>query len=224
MPILDASWSGRLRLVGELERPDHWYLTAEDDCAFFGEYTAGGGYGHSTTNHLILNLKKKPETRGTAQWKYKGHAIGDIGQAIAKTLSPGSLAQTTFVPIPPSRPAGDPDYDDRMAQVARAIGPAVDVREVLYTAVGRDPAHVNASHRDPAALKATLSVNSALVAPAPLQVILLDDVLTTGCSFKVCKAMLAEVWPAAKIYGLFVARRVIARPSAEEDFAAVEGF
>jgi predicted amidophosphoribosyltransferase len=47
----------------------------------------------------------------------------------------------------------------------------------------------------------------------PKQVILLDDVLTTGCSFIVCKAIIAEAWPAADIFGLFVARRVIDRSS-----------
>jgi hypothetical protein len=68
MTTFDGSWSGRLRKVSDLERPDHWYLTAKDDCVFFGEYTARGGYGHSSTNQLIHNLKKKPELVGTPQY------------------------------------------------------------------------------------------------------------------------------------------------------------
>ncbi len=61
MPTSDASWSGRLRLIGDLERPDHHHLEAGDQCAFFGEYTPGEGWKHSSTNNLILNLKKGTE-------------------------------------------------------------------------------------------------------------------------------------------------------------------
>jgi hypothetical protein len=33
--------------------------------------------------------------------------------------------------------------------------------------------------------------------------------LTTGCSFTVCKAMLTKVWPNTSIVGIFIARRAI---------------
>jgi hypothetical protein len=218
MPTLDASWSGSLRVVGDLERPDHWYLTEEDSCYFFGEYTARAGYGHSSTNQLIHNLKKKPCLRATPQWKWKGVAIRDIGQAIARNLRPEALAQTTIIPIPPSKPPDHPDYDDRMAQVARSIGANHEVREVIYTAVERDAAHTNQNHRDPDGLRASLAIRSDLTLNRPSQVLLLDDVLTTGCSFIVCKAMISEIWPGIAVFGLFVARRVIDRSSPFEEF------
>lgn len=90
MPTSDESWSGKLRIVGDLERPDHWYITEEDKCAFFGEYTAYAGYGHSSTNQLIHNLKKKPETRGVPQWAWKARAIRDVGQALVANPDPTS--------------------------------------------------------------------------------------------------------------------------------------
>ena len=40
-------------------------------------------------------------------------------------------------------------------------------------------------------------------------IFLIDDVITTGCSFKVCKEMLAERFPTASVTGMFVARRVL---------------
>lgn len=58
MPTLDASWSPQVRKISELERQDHWYLTAEHECYFFGEYTARGGYSRSSTNQIITNIKK----------------------------------------------------------------------------------------------------------------------------------------------------------------------
>jgi predicted amidophosphoribosyltransferase len=213
MPTSDVSWSARLRVVGDLERPDHFYLTEQDRCAFFGEYTARAGHGHSSTNQLIHNLKKKPETRGTAQWKYKASAIREIGSALAANIDPRAFATTVFVPIPPSKTPGSPGYDDRVTQVARAMGTGVDVREVLNTMSERNAMHVNQNTRDPDALRATIGIRTPLLANSPAQVVLLDDVLTAGCSFKVCKGILQEVWPKAEIYGIFVARRVIERLS-----------
>lgn len=217
MPTFDESWSGRLRVIGELERPDHWHLTADDQCAFFGEYTARKGFGHSSTNQLIANLKKRPQLAGTPQYVWKGRAIQDVAAALRANLTPDALASVAIVPIPPSKQPETEGYDDRMARVARAISPDVDVREVLYTAVEREAMHANAAHRDLGALRDSLAVRAELLANPPPQAILLDDVLTTGCSFKVCKEMLQEVWPETDIFGVFVARRVIDHTADFED-------
>ncbi|QGM97700.1 hypothetical protein [Methylocystis parvus] len=222
MTTFDASWSGKLRLVGDLERPDHWHLAAQDQCYFFGDYTARAGYAHSATNGLISNLKKKPSTRNTPQWKYKSGAIRDVGQAIARNLTPEALSTVTFVPIPPSKPQTSPDYDDRMVQVAKAIGPNIDLREAIFTRAEREAMHVNDGRRDPHALRESLGLKSELTKSRPAQVILLDDVLTTGCSFTVCKSLLAEVWPGVDIFGVFVARRVIDRTIDFEDLSGIE--
>jgi predicted amidophosphoribosyltransferase len=90
----------------------------------------------------------------------------------------------------------------------------------LNTTVERDPMHNNQNGRDPDALRASLGTRTELLAQPPAQVVLLDDVLTTGCSFKVCKAMLAQAWPSGEIYGIFIARRVIDRTSPFEDCSA----
>jgi hypothetical protein len=104
MTTFDESWSGRLRKVGDLERPDHWFLTEADDCVFFGEYTARAGYGHSSTNQLIHNLKKKPELSGTPQYVWKGRAIDTIGRAIPPTCGPTPSRRSRSCPFrPPSR-------------------------------------------------------------------------------------------------------------------------
>jgi hypothetical protein len=213
MPTSDVSWSASLRVVGDLERPDHFYLTDQDACAFFGEYTARAGFGHSRTNQIIHNLKKKPETRATPQWRYKVQTIEEVGAAIRANIDAQALPTIVFVPIPPSRMPGDPGYDDRMAKVARAIGYDLDVREILYTRIAREPMHASQSTRDLEALRATLGIRAELVNPSPVQVVLLDDVLTTGCSFTVCKSLLVEIWPGAPVYGIFVAPRIIERLS-----------
>jgi hypothetical protein len=163
MTTSDASWSSKLRIIGDLERSDHWHLTGEDKCAFFGEYTARAGYAHSFTNGLIANLKKKPSTRNTPQWRYKARAISDVGRAIATNLAAEAIATTAFIPVPPSKSPNSPDYDDRMAQVARAIGANVDVRELLFARHDREAMHTNSNQRDPAALRASLGLRESLL-------------------------------------------------------------
>ncbi|CDZ68367.1 Hypothetical protein, partial CDS, partial [Neorhizobium galegae bv. orientalis] len=75
MTTSDASWSARLRVVGDLERPDHFYLDDGDTCAYFGTYRPRAGFAHSYTNQIISNLKKSPSVRNTGQWQYKQRAI-----------------------------------------------------------------------------------------------------------------------------------------------------
>lgn len=215
MTTLDASWSARLRVVGDLERGDHYYLNDDDTCAYFGTYTSRVGFAHSYTNQLISNLKKNPSVRNTAQWQYKQRAISQVGAAIARNLNADSWQKTIFVPIPPSKRRDSPDYDDRMLRVAQEMGNNADIRELLYTAVEREARHTNTDRRDRDALRASLAIDTRFADNPKAQVVLLDDVLTTGCSFRVCREMIAEIWPSASIFGIFVARRVPANPFAD---------
>ncbi|NTF00128.1 hypothetical protein [Agrobacterium tumefaciens] len=215
MTTLDASWSARLRVVGDLERGDHYYLNGDDTCAYFGTYTSRAGFSHSYTNQIISNLKKSPSVRNTAQWQYKQRAISQVGAAIARNLNADSWQKTIFVPIPPSKRRDSPDYDDRMLRVAQEMGNNADIRELLYTAVEREARHTNTDRRDQDALRASLAVDTRFAANPKAQVVLLDDVLTTGCSFRVCREMIAEIWPNASIFGIFVARRVPPNPFAD---------
>jgi hypothetical protein len=213
MPILDESWSAALRKIGDLERPDHWHLTADEECYFFGEYTAGADYAHSRTNSIINNLKKNPSLRNTAQWQHKERAIRECGAAIAANIKPDHFSDIAFVPIPPSKCRGSLGYDDSVTQIARAISPKADVREIIYSTVDRDAMDARQVRRDPNALRSALSIHRELVDHHPSYAILLDDMLTTGCSFTVCKAMLLRVWLNTTIVGIFIARRTIAKPT-----------
>jgi hypothetical protein len=152
MAISDESWSPRLRKIGDLERPDHWYVSESDECYFFGEYTARAGYAHSRTNSIIANLKKKPKLRTTAQWRHKEEAIRQCAAAIAANIKAAELPQVVFVPIPPSKTPDNPDYDDRLTRLARAISPEADVREIIFSIADREARHATGDHRDPNAL------------------------------------------------------------------------
>lgn len=218
MTTSDASWSAKFRLISELERPNHYYLTDQDECLFWGEYTARAGYNHSTTNSIITNLKKKPSTRGTGQWQYKVAEIGRVARVMKAAINPAALPALTFVPIPPSKLVGDAEYDDRMTQIARQIS-AGGTRELIHAVAARVARHSGDNKHDPDELRSTLEIDERLTAPTPTHVFLLDDVITTGCSFMVCKQMLTERFPGIKVTGMFVARRALPPMFDEGDFS-----
>lgn len=209
MPTLDESWSPQIRKIGDLERGDHWHLTAEHDCHFFGEYTARAGYSHSSTNQIIHNLKKKPSLRATQQWPHKVRAIQKVAAAIRGALSPQAYGIITLVPIPPSKLRVDPEYDNRIAEISRAVSPQADVRELIETATARSALHESDQRLTPAQLLATLRIREEVCAPAPQNIVLVDDVITTGCSFVACSTLLQQRFPNINISGIFAARRVL---------------
>src|SRR5271156_1548440 len=129
-----------LTKLDELYLPHHWYLDSSDECYFGGEYTAGRGFAHSATNQLILNLKKKMDRRGLPEWPYKDIAIRQASQNLRSSLRAEFVAAATFVPIPPSKVIGDPEYDDRMTRVLGLLGDA-DCRELVRQMENMQEAH-----------------------------------------------------------------------------------
>jgi predicted amidophosphoribosyltransferase len=196
-----------LTKIDELNLSDHWRLTPEDECYFVGDYTAGRGFSHSSTNQLILNLKKGLERRGLFEWQYKARAIAQAALALRSSLNPEFLAKATFVPIPPSRTVEDPLYDDRMTQVIRSLHPDVDARELVCQVETMHDSHTAENRPSPEDLYRNYRIESALVEPSPSAIAVVDDVLTTGSHFKAMKRILQETFD-VPLVGIFVARRV----------------
>ena len=197
-----------LTKLDELYLYHHWRLDPTDECYFGGEYTAGQGYAHSATNQLILNLKKKMERRGLPDWGYKARAIHQAAAELGGSLVPQYLASATFIPIPPSKVFGDPEYDDRMTQVVRLLGAGVDARELVVQVESMHDAHTAENRPGPEVLYKNYRIAGAFSHPAPTQIAIVDDVLTTGAHFKAMRRILNERFPEARIVGIFVARRV----------------
>jgi len=208
--------------IDELTRPDHSHLEPDDVCVFLGEYIVGGGWQAGRTNQLILNLKKSPEHRGTPQWHYKGRAIQQAADDFRAALDLDSLSRVTIVPMPPSKAKDDALYDDRMLRVVRHLcrGTQADVRELLYQSVSRESFHGSSQRRDIEGLIEKFRVDEALANPPPGFVVVVDDVLTTGASFRAAKTVLHRRFGTAlDVFGLFVARRIPRRdePPDSED-------
>lgn len=217
----DESWSTTLREITDIERPDHSYLDVEHICAYFGEYTARKSWAHSRANGIINNLKKSPSKRGTGEWYYKEKAISEVGKAIRRNLRQDALSDITIVPAPPSKHPSDPEFDDRMFQVAKAMGSDVDVRPLLQCRQSRTAAHLSEDRPGPDVLQKNIEIIDAAVGPEPTgsTILLLDDVLVTGATFVACKRILTSSFPSVSVLGLFVARRV---PERDLDLDAFE--
>jgi hypothetical protein len=194
--------------IDELHLPDHYHLDGSDACYFIGEYTAGRGFAHSDTNQFIYNLKKSVDRRGLPEYRHKEAAIVQAGRVLRSSLNPEFIRRGTFVPIPPSCAEDDPLYDDRIAEVIRAIAPQIDVRKLIRQVVSTPGAHLVQNRPGPRQLYENYQIDESLAFPTPSAIAIVDDVLTTGAHYKAIQRILQERFPGVPVSGLFLARRV----------------
>ena len=206
----------RLTAIDETTRSNHRFLGADDRCLYFSEYFTGKGYEGGATNQLIFNLKTPPSSR-PGRLHYKEKAISTAAAQLRLVMTQSSAESITWVPIPPSKALGDPEYDDRMTRVLnRAFdGYDVDVRLLLHQTKSTNADHAAGDRLTLEALYQILDLDRELLASKELhkRVVLFDDVLTSGKHFKCCKRRLLEAAPGGtEIIGVFLARRILADP------------
>ena len=222
-----TSLPNRLTGIDETNRDQHTFLQEGDRCLFFGEYFAGKGYRGGGTNQLIYNFKTLPSVarRDTVRRHYKEGAIATIATGLREVLGRDPMERLTFVPVPPSKTLGHADYDDRLirALTMGCAGFDSDIRLLLRRSLSTESDHSGGDRLTPEALYSLLELDSAALAAKPPRkaIVLFDDVITTGKSFKCCERRLRDAIAATvPITGLFVARRILRTPfDGFEDFA-----
>ena len=207
----------RLQKVDELSLRDHYHLTDNDECWYFGEYTAYKDWSFSETNQLIKNLKKKMSVQGTNQWPYKLRAIEHVGDLLASVIDTSRLQRSLFVPIPPSKIVGDPDYDPRMRQTldnaAAKLNCRLPIAECITQVSNTEPDHESVDSRlYPEDRADTYQVHQETIPSGTEAILLIDDVLTTGSHYKGAEIAIKRLYPQMRVQGLFVARRVHENP------------
>jgi predicted amidophosphoribosyltransferase len=214
-----------LFVVDEAVRSEYHYIEAGDTCFYVWErmsnlWSSGQrpDYTQYPVNSLISNLQISP-TRKTSQPQrhyWKERAIKYTAEALAALLPEEWRNAVTFAPIPPSRVVDEPEYDERLLTVLKAIRPKLaDVRPlvVLKSDCGVDSKQKGLTPADRAV---HYVVDEKLVDPEPEIVMLFDDVLTTGCHYKAIEQVLKVRFPNATVFGLFLARAV--RPQNDSTF------
>jgi hypothetical protein len=216
----------RLTKIDETNRHQYYFLGADDRCYFFADFFSGKGWRGGATNQLVKNFKRPPEeirTSVKAQQLlfYKDKAINEIAAALLKALGPAGVAQRTFVPIPPSKTPDHPDYCDRLEKTLRRSFATcnADIRLLLRQTASTEPDHRSGegrmSYED---LLAITELDKAQLSP-PLraELVLFDDVLTSGKHYKVARTRIRELFPDVPLLGLFVARSIHPQPLDDPD-------
>ena len=114
--------------------------------------------------------------------------------------------------MPPSKIKSHSEYDDctlRILKRAKQFELTLDVRELLLAKTSRDPAH-NPGNKRPSIADHfnNLMIDEGLKDPLPRAIVIFDDVITSGASFKAAQKILLKNFPDVPIVGIFVARNI----------------
>ena len=107
--------------LDEANRADHICLSVSDRCAFLAQYCSGGGSRDGSCHQLIRNFKCEPSRAHSDRRRghYKQQAIATLGSWLRHAVPRRLVESCTWIPIPPSQRAEDPEFDDRLAHTLR---------------------------------------------------------------------------------------------------------
>jgi len=209
----------RLQVVSDAHLSEHHHLTSDDDCYFFGEFTAGRD-NWTPVKSLVHNLKKLPGEVGYSP--YKAEAIEKAINYLAGIINSNSIEKITLVPVPPSKRSDDPKFDDRIWTVLCGLQEKLkgsyrlDIRKLIYQTESYQASHTTVNRITPQELEDIYRVDEDSALPEPSMIIVIDDVLTSGCHYRAMHSVLSKRFPSAKIKGIFLARRRV-------DYGAIFG-
>lgn len=197
----------RLQKIDELYLPLYKYLTGEDECYFFMNYTPPVSENKTPENSIIMNYKKKMDRRDQKDWKWKGIEIQKVSTLFIQNASSIIEPDAILVPVPPSKMKGHDLYDDRNIQLVKnycAAHPGTEFRELVT--VNADMPATHEVEKTPQELMEFLTVDETLCNNPKGQIVIVDDVLRHGAHFNAIKALLRPRFPNARFTGLFIAR------------------
>jgi hypothetical protein len=200
----------RLTQIDNIQRSDHRFLTESDNCAYLGEFTARQGFNFSETNKQIHNLKIPP-SRTNELWylrNYKNTAINFWGNKLKVAIPGAGLRQATWVPIPCSKLPAHADYDTRLNAVLKVFSKDIDVRNLIRRKEDCGAAHLATDRPTPETLTNVLEVDPTISTKDISEIIIFDDVITRGASFKAGQSILRSALSHVTVKGIFLARTV----------------
>jgi hypothetical protein len=177
-----------LQARGSLREPPS-ELEEGDECYFLHAYRVGAEPDPGGGTSLIRDFKIGAGTSGyPARKRWKEEACRRFAQDLAEILSHGRSVSC----VPTSRRRDDPAYDPRFEMLADCLGACREdlvFESQLAVAQSRPPAH-EGGPRQPERIRRSLAWTG--LRRSTDSIALVDDVITTGASFKACQAMFAE--------------------------------
>lgn len=214
----------RVLQIDKSDLETYYHLDTSDICYYTCDYIAGAGYSAGPGNSLISNLKK-PESdkiNKPQAYKYKIRAMHEVAELLADSFEYSVASQCVFVPIPPSRIPGDPEYDDRLFTILKLFAKHtldrystnINVRKMVVQTQSYNAAHKSEGERPKLEFYESIyRVHEEDKDVLPQSIILFDDVLTTGAHFKAAKNVLQRYFMSkykhkVSIIGLFIAKTI----------------
>jgi len=191
-----------------------YHLTRDEltNCYYAREYNGSGGFQSSPTNQLIFNFKKPPSKKDSPyEWDFKIRAIGNFAKELSLAFST-LTAETPIAFIPTSKTKENPEYDDRFEQVlARLVQlqPKLKIVEPIVPIIDRPSFSKKESARDVNVCENVLSWRGFGDDYHPRHLIIIDDVISSGCNYKAYMNVLSRNYKGnIRVYGFFWAKTV----------------
>lgn len=179
------------------------HLNASDHCYYYGVYTPGG-YSVSDYNSMVQNFKKDISRRNNKEWFYRDKAVNDFASMLHHTLQNN---RWTIVPCATSKPRNSLNFNDRLDATAnklRLLSSNYDIQFCLDTIEELIPSHTGGT-RNPTEIAANTRWIQPTTKPNP-NIVLFDDVLTTGAHFRAYKDIILSHYPFCNVIGIFLAK------------------
>ena len=188
-------------------------LDSSDICYYAREYWSGEGYSASPTNNLVQNFKKPPSYRGSAAWSHRDNAVRMFATEVSSFLDQikrDLINEVVITTAPCSKKPDHPEYNGRMddlKSVLRRTNSEFIYIDLIAIKQSMEAQHLSSSYRS-ISEKINNFIPSSLSSNIKY-VILIDDVITTGTTFKACKDVIFEKNPSlTNVIGVFWARAI----------------
>ena len=202
-----------LQWLDERRRSQHCFLETADRCCYLWEYRPGRA--RDAAQRWIRDLKCSPLLAAVhlPAARKKERALLHAAQALRAAAPRAWVERTSWCPIPPSARIGGPDYDDRLLRLLHMAFERydADIRPLLRQSQSLPADHRERRRVSVSTLYGLLSVDTGQLGTRMLrpEVVLFDDVLTTGKHFKCAQARLRERLGPISISACVLARRVL---------------
>lgn len=181
------------------------HLDSSDICWYAHDFIGGAGFRGGAVNSNILNFKKKPKD----SWQhYRTQSIHKFALDSSGLFDCSGNNSYFVTAIPSSKAKNDPEYDNRFEDFFNQLQkycPCVNVTWPITVINSTEASHRMSGARNPEAIMKNYQFNG-FGGLKPTNLVVFDDVLTSGAHFRAYKDFLIKNGFQGKVFGVFWAK------------------